>query len=379
MKDPAARSLVEIDKTLEKISKKLKIIHYIEPTNSLEQKREFLKGKIKTPKFSYAEPDYDYNEVSKFLENLKIPECESTSHYKRKIHKLQIKNKIVEIRGSREVRELSLFLFHRPSEKLIYKAENLLNELENSDEEKTLSSNEVVEKIKESLKNISGWKVKYHDKHGAFVNNALQTIFINKKRKYSQNDIKRLVNHEVKVHIYRYENGRSQDSRIWGEFSEDYLVTEEGLAVYAEKVTDTLNNNCLKDYAGRVIAVDCVIKGENFKQTFERLKSYRLNNEQAWQLSLRAHRGGGFIKDHVYLQGLYEIEDYIREGGDLSLLYVGKVNSKFSPEIKNLIERGILQKPKYFPDFFRFSNKNESYFAGSSSEIKKSSAANTVV
>ena len=40
---------------------------------------------------------------------------------------------------------------------------------------------------------------------------------------------------------------------------------------------------------------------------------------------MRIYRGGGLTKDAVYLRGLLQILRYLREGGELEPLFVGKV------------------------------------------------------
>ena len=45
----------------------------------------------------------------------------------------------------------------------------------------------------------------------------------------------------------------------------------------------------------------------------------------AFSIALRVYRGGGLTKDVVYLRGLCQVLEYLKSGGDLELLFVGKI------------------------------------------------------
>jgi hypothetical protein len=50
------------------------------------------------------------------------------------------------------------------------------------------------------------------------------------------------------------------------------------------------------------------LTGFDFCDTFDLLhEHYKLNREEAYNISLRAHRGGGFTKDYIYLTRLKKI------------------------------------------------------------------------
>ena len=55
---------------------------------------------------------------------------------------------------------------------------------------------------------------------------------------------------------------------------------------------------------------------------------------------MRIYRGGGLTKDAVYLRGLLQILRYLREGGELEPLFVGKVASAHLPLIFELSHAG---------------------------------------
>jgi hypothetical protein len=66
---------------------------------------------------------------------------------------------------------------------------------------------------------------------------------------------------------------------------------------------------------------------------------------------MRVHRGGGLTKDAVYLMGLLELLKYLREGGDVQRLFVGKMAAEHIPIIEELRLRKILKPIPLRPTF----------------------------
>ena len=66
---------------------------------------------------------------------------------------------------------------------------------------------------------------------------------------------------------------------------------------------------------------------------------------------MRTYRGGGLTKDAIYLSGLMEVMDYLKEGGDLGPLFVGKIAAEHVPVIRELRLRKVLQAPALEPRY----------------------------
>ena len=131
------------------------------------------------------------------------------------------------------------------------------------------------------------------------------------------------------------------------------METEEGLAVFGEYMSGNLTVKRLQGLAYRVMAVNSLSKGYSFSKTFRLLhNTYDLNREDAFHITVRAHRGGGFTKDYLYLSGLKKVFDYYQSGKDLSILLTGKVCLEEVDTIKYLIEKGYAVDAKYYTDSF---------------------------
>jgi hypothetical protein len=70
---------------------------------------------------------------------------------------------------------------------------------------------------------------------------------------------------------------------------------------------------------------------------------YEFGEKTAYTITMRTFRGGGLIKDVIYLRGLRELTAYLQEGGDLEPLFVGKIALHHAPLLEELAQRGILR------------------------------------
>ncbi|WP_373075631.1 tyrosine/phenylalanine carboxypeptidase domain-containing protein, partial [Zeaxanthinibacter enoshimensis] len=78
-----------------------------------------------------------------------------------------------------------------------------------------------------------------------------------------------------------------------------------------------------------------------------------------FNITLRAHRGGGFTKDRLYLSGLRKIYKRYSRQESLDILLSGKVAIDFENDIAYLQARGLAAKNTFDNLAFRQNlNKN---------------------
>ena len=128
---------------------------------------------------------------------------------------------------------------------------------------------------------------------------------------------------------------------------------QEGLSVFSEYMSGALTLKRLKELAYRVLASDSLIKGYSFADTFDLIHgTYKLNRNEAFTITLRAHRGGGFTKDRLYLSGLKKIYRRYQNGQSMDILLTGKVSLAYEDHIKYLqglgLAKGITHRNKAF-------------------------------
>ncbi|MFO1464030.1 MAG: flavohemoglobin expression-modulating QEGLA motif protein [bacterium] len=164
--------------------------------------------------------------------------------------------------------------------------------------------------------------------------------------------VEALLNHEVGTHLVTYYNGRAQPFRQLYSGLAGYEELQEGLAVLAEYLVGGLSRPRIRLLAGRVLATKAMVEGADFLEVFRMLtQDYGFERKGAYTITLRIFRGGGLTKDAVYLRGVVAIFRYLREGGDLSTLFVGKIAADHVPVVQELQWRGVLKKPPLLPRY----------------------------
>jgi len=347
----------DIDKKLSKLSLEIKIIKALEAKNSQTEKEAFLSGEKKIPQFIYAELNYDTSKFGSELKDIRVGSDPIGKLYRDIITRLRIKNEILANIGNiRKVRTRSEKLYGRPDNRLVKDACKLLDSLINNQNKrkkrvKLYKPQEVKDILKNYLKKmeVKGWQVFVRNQHAVSVASLNRIIKISRFQKYTKKNIERLIQHEIKGHVFRALNGYLQPLLIFVSGLPGYLSTEEGIAIYLEEKSKLATISSKKRLALRVIAVDMVYKGADFRQTFDVINSYEKDQRKCWDIVYRVFRGGGFLKDHVYLKGYLEVKDYLYNGGKIEDLYFGKFSLDQLSLVKKLHSERVLKDPLYLP------------------------------
>jgi uncharacterized protein (TIGR02421 family) len=161
-----------------------------------------------------------------------------------------------------------------------------------------------------------------------------------------------LLQHEVGTHLVTRFNGRQQPIKQLEVGLAGYDGLQEGLAVLAEYLVGGLSGLRMRILAARVVAARRMVEGASFIETFRMLdRDYQFSQRTAYTIAMRTYRGGGLTKDAVYLRGLLQILKYLREGGELEPLYLGKIASAHLPLVAELRMRNIIKPPALRPRY----------------------------
>ncbi|MHC4403549.1 MAG: flavohemoglobin expression-modulating QEGLA motif protein [Planctomycetota bacterium] len=178
-------------------------------------------------------------------------------------------------------------------------------------------------------------------------------LFVGKGVKIPEARLGALLQHEVGTHLVTYYNGRAQPFHQLYCGLAGYDSLQEGLAVLSEYLVDGLDFRRVRTLAARVIAVQSLMEGASFTDTYRRLtEQFAFPQRQAYTVTMRVHRGGGLTKDLVYLRGLVTILDYLQQGGDIEPLVTGKLAADHIPIIQELRLRQVLIDPPLRPRYF---------------------------
>lgn len=350
-----ATPLHTADRVLTDVSRTTHLVAFLNPTNLQEEEHEFFASSTYEPRFSYRSFGRA-DALRARLESVQIAERNALGQLFQdaKEHLLN-EMAVIEHIGTEQFTDVQLH--GTPSRSLVHKAYEILDHIPRQPPAvKQYAATYLKAAFEKTLTQygFASWRIDI--KHGVSrvaVSPSKRSIMIRDTAKFSENDIKSLLAHEIGVHVLRAMNGHRQHYEIFGSTAiHGYLPTEEGLAIIHEQKAGALGNNRLRRFAGRVIAVSAALNG-GFRAVFTELSKY-FTPKDAYALTLRVKRGlkdtsaaGGFIKDHVYLEGKLAIEDFLAHGGDLTPLYAGKIGL----EHIGLVEQGILLPPVYLPRF----------------------------
>jgi uncharacterized protein (TIGR02421 family) len=189
-------------------------------------------------------------------------------------------------------------------------------------------------------------------------------IRIRSDARFTDKDINQLIHHEAFIHVSTSLNGISQDHLpILASSHPGVTKTQEGLAVFAEFITGSIDLDRFRRLSDRVLAIQMAIDGADFLDVYRFFLARIGEEEQSFECARRVFRGGvltggaPFTKDIVYLDGLLRVHNFLRtlvaagRADCLRLLFVGKIDLEDLPIIGQLAARGICKPAKYLPDW----------------------------
>ena len=211
----------------------------------------------------------------------------------------------------------------------------------------------LIQQLRKALaeRGLHSWKVEEDTVMSArvLVDGAKHLLRVNPYSRFRASDIQRLIVHEIDVHAMRSFNGASQPLRLFQTGLPNSLQTEEGLAMVAEQKAKVQSPGTLMRQTEVVFAIDLARKA-GFFDLYQTLKE-RIGPALAWSICLRVKRGlknpeqpGVYAKDSVYLAGWQNVSNWLKQGNDISLLYVGEVG--LHHPVQQWIEQGWVRKAK---------------------------------
>jgi len=198
-----------------------------------------------------------------------------------------------------------------------------------------------------------GWQIAIEPSMSARVSVRMpnRVLRIRAGARFDPQEVERLRVHEIETHVRRGENGALQPLRLFESGLPRYSATEEGLAIWSEEQVGVRHPQQERTLAAMVCAVDRARRA-SFFETYEQLASWLASPWQAFSVVLRVKRGmrdtslpGAYVKDYIYLWGRAQLERFLKEGRQLSTLYLGKISVDQVPWVEELLQRGELQPP----------------------------------
>ncbi len=164
--------------------------------------------------------------------------------------------------------------------------------------------------------------------------------------------VEAILSHEIGVHLLTYFNGSAQGLRLFRSGLAGYEGMQEGLAVFAEFLSGGMTSERLRLIAARVIACAAMLDGASLPEAYRLLAhDHGLPEADAFNVVLRVYRGGGLVKDAIYLRGLLQLLDHLADGGALEPFWMGKIAASHFGVMQELSARGLLGGPAVRPMF----------------------------
>jgi uncharacterized protein (TIGR02421 family) len=356
-----SQELIEFDSEFYNITKTINILNAVNPTNFDQQKRTFFDSHFSIePEFTYEGSKLDVFATKRRLLNLpleKVVDEDLTNIYSDTIDSYLDKVDQFNSIGTHDFIYDSLRYFGEPTQKDIGNAKFILHLPGNLNEEnEEILAFEEIKKILIQFAENNNLPYNLRIEENMIANALVSgnTIKLNKNAKLSVSDTNALAHHEMGVHLVTTLNARQQPLRILEIGNPLNTMTQEGLAILSEYLSDNLTIKRLKILALRVVAVQSMIKEKSFRKSFSLLKEeYGASNDIAFSVCSRIYRGGGFVKDYLYMQGFHKMLNAYENEPNFNLLFAGKTSVDYLPQISRLIDRGILHKPQYVSNIFQ--------------------------
>lgn len=352
----------EIDEKMYEIEQQIKLLHHLKPINLNEELEKCRYNKNYNPEFYYPELHFNPFELRRALNDIRIDDVSPLAKiFIDKKSEIALKINLLEHIATSRFTDSSIELYGKPDSELLQAVRDEMEKMpkEFDREAESITVEMVVPRFEKVFKRyeLKGWKVKVVDK---LVSDCIagkkNTLFIRSGARFGEKRLQTLIAHEIETHIISAENGKRQPYKIFNRGTANYLITQEGLAVYNQN--RYLSDKDEKWYwsMSNVIATDIALNG-SFADVVAGMMDLGFTHERALRIAVKCKRGlentalpGAFTKDIVYYKGYLEVKDFIEKGGKIKDLYYGKININDLEVVKKI--PGI-KKPHLLPTFLK--------------------------
>lgn len=344
------------------IDKDLQVLRDLRPVNLEEELERCRLEKGYNPVFLQREPHFDLFQAEENLRKIDTDDSPLGILLRKKRRELLLKIELLRARGDGEkFSAASLALFGAPSTALIGFAEAHLKSRKACDlpvpDSELMSAEEAKAQFDTVMLayGLHDWQVSIKTSMIADCAVGGKKVFIRSGARFSRMHIESLVAHEIETHVLTAENGAIQPYELFRRGFANYLDTQEGLAIYSQIRVLSPHHEKRYQHAKAVLGVAYAME-HSFAETRRYLvEELGYTPEKAIMKTADFKRGvsrtaepGAFTKSLVYFRGYRAIEQFVREGGDIRRLYVGKIAIEdlgLIDQIREVKEALIL--PKY--------------------------------
>ncbi len=349
-----APEIITLDKKLYSLCKKIETLNFINPINIAgERKKFFNKNGRYTPQFTYKQLNinpYQFREKLYQLPVDAVMDADIQQLYRHVIDNLAAKINLLTTIGTDDFLYNSLKYYGEPDCQDVANAKFILHapDIENDEDSGFFNADQAISYFTEIAQQ---WQLKCKIEKSsrmvakAMVNNEKSLLVINKDASFNKHELHAFAYHELGIHMLTTLNAKQQPLKVFSLGLVGNTHAQEGLAIFSEYCSGSLTLARLKMLALRVLAVNYMLKQGDFNKTYQTLLvEHNIPKEQAFTLTTRVYRGGGFTKDYLYLKGFRDIVA-LSKVANIDYLLVGKTGLLDLPIVSEMIERDLLNKP----------------------------------
>ena len=352
----------EVDEQLVTVGSAFEYLLSITPVNTDEAWAAFEGGGyVHDPVFHYRHLPFDPDLLKRQLFDIRIEDLEDptlAALFRAKRAELDRQISLLEVRGSAEFVSVSVELYGGVDTSLLTLARELTSRVQERGEIGSGPSVDATVFAERARAEINHYRAAYpqlraevqlrDDVPGVLVANG--NLLVGSQYRLAERRVDALLQHEVGTHVITWVNGSAQPLRQLQIGLPGYEETQEGLGVLAEYLVGGLTPARLGLLAARVLAVDAMLRGASFVETFRLIRETGLfSAESTFGIVMRVYRSGGLTKDAMYLRGLSALLRHVAEGGSLEPLLLGKLPIRDVPVVEELRWRQVLRPPLLRP------------------------------
>ncbi|MGB3712132.1 MAG: tyrosine/phenylalanine carboxypeptidase domain-containing protein [Erythrobacter sp.] len=355
----------ETDRTLAEIDAQIDWLTWLTPTNLDEVEAGFRESGWRTmPELLYPDLPDDFGTLRDRLLSLKVRALENTdieALVLEKQRELDRQIQLVRLRGRSGFTMAAIDMFGNVDASLLEAAQKVLSTVPDQDRVKAprvdakqfMRAAEKEMALYRERDERFDFKVVEEKTPGTHLFTSAGNLHVAFDYRCPETRVYPLIQHEIGVHSVTRFNGSQQPLAMLEGGLADYDDLQEGLAVLAEYLCGDMPPSRLRVLAARVVAARMAIDGHSAADIFAAMyEEHKLEEDSAFDTTVRALRGGGMTKDALYLDGLIDVLAYLRAGGDIDFLFIGKFAFKQRAVLKHLLDAGFLKPPALMPEIF---------------------------
>lgn len=356
------KAVDEADRQLASVASAFDLLLMVSPVNTDQAYRSFRRNKMqRAPRLRYRPLEVDPARLKRALYKAPIEKVEDptlAAIFSEKQRELSLKLDLLSDRGTSRFVHTGVALYGDIDDDTVGTANRVLDLLDPAERGAgrivdaavfALAAQAEIERYRAIYPDL-GAEVHLRDDIASLMVSGGH-LLIGSGIRLQQRRVDALLQHEVGTHVVTYWNGSAQRLRLLATGLTGHDELQEGLAVLAEYLVAGLTPSRLRTLAGRVVAARAVLDGAEFMDIYGTLDRAGFAPRPAFQTTVRVWRGGGFVKDAVYLRGLQQVAAYLADGGRIETLLAGKISVDHVAVIEELQRRGVLITPPLRPAY----------------------------